>query len=101
MIYHYADSGTYYIYNEGSFDERLTEHDRGGYNFIEASFEHGTLDEETIIQWSATYISIALYENPEVSYEPATHRWHVSWHKKDSDEIVTVTLDPVLYGFVE
>ena len=40
MIYRYADGGTYYIYNEGSFDERLAEHDRGGYNYIEASFAH-------------------------------------------------------------
>ena len=40
MIYRYADGGTYYIYNEGSFDERLTEHDRSGYNFIEAAFAH-------------------------------------------------------------
>lgn len=38
MIYRYADGGTYYIYNEGAFDERLAEHDRGGYNYIEASF---------------------------------------------------------------
>ena len=40
MIYRYADGGTYYIYNEGSFDERLAEHDRSGYNFIEAAFAH-------------------------------------------------------------
>lgn len=49
MIYCYADGGTYYIYNEGSFDERLAEYDRGGYSFIEASFAHSFLDEKTII----------------------------------------------------
>ena len=101
MIYRYADGGTYYIYNEGSFDECLAEHDRGGYNFIEKSFAHGTMDEETVIQKCGIYINVAGYENPEVSYEPATRRWHVLWHKKDSDETTTVTLDPFLYGFVE
>ena len=40
IIYRHADGGTYYIYNEDSFDERLAEHDRGGYNYIEASFAH-------------------------------------------------------------
>lgn len=101
MIYCYADGGTYYIYNEGSFDECLAEHDRGGYNSIESSFAHGLWDEETVIQKSGIYINVADYENPEVSYEPATHRWYVLWHKKDSEETTTVTLDPVLYGFVE
>lgn len=101
MIYRYADGGTYYIYNEGSFDECLAEHDRSGYNFIEKSFAHGTMDEETVIQKCGIYINVAGYENPEVSYEPATRRWHVLWHKKDSDETTTVTLDPFLYGFVE
>ena len=101
MIYRYADGGTYYIYNEGSFDECLAEHDRGGYNFIEASFAHGLWDEETVIQKSGIYINVANYENPEVSYEPATHRWYVLWHKKDSEETTTVTLDPGLYGFVK
>ena len=101
MIYCYADGGTYYIYNEGSFDECLAEHDRGGYNSIESSFAHGLWDEETVIQKSGIYINVANYENPEVSYEPATHRWYVLWHKKDSEETTTVTLDPVLYGFVE
>lgn len=41
MIYHHRDGGTYYIYNEGSFDERLAEHDRSGYYYIEDSFVHG------------------------------------------------------------
>ena len=41
IIYRPHHSGTYYIYNEGSFDERLVEHDRGGYNYIEDSFAHG------------------------------------------------------------
>ena len=41
MIYRYHNGGTYYIYNEGAFDERLVEHDRGGYQFIEASFAQG------------------------------------------------------------
>lgn len=100
MIYRYADGGTYYIYNEGSFDERLAEHDRGGYHYIEASFAHGTLDEEVVIQKCGIYINVALYENPEVSYDIATNRWHILWHKKNSGEVVTVTLDPVSYGFV-
>ena len=43
MIYRCADDGTYYIYNEGSFDERLAEHDRGGYYYIEDSFAGGGL----------------------------------------------------------
>ena len=46
-------------------------------------------------------MSIAPYENPEVNYEPETHRYHVVWHKKDSNEVATVTLDPILHGIVE
>ena len=41
IIYCYHNGGTYYIYNEGDFDERLPEHDRGGYQFIETSFSQG------------------------------------------------------------
>lgn len=101
LIYRYADGGTYYICNEGAFDESLAEHDRGGYYYIEKSFEHGTLDEQTVIQKCGAYINVGHYEDPEVSYEIVTNRWHVLWHKKDSDEVVTVTFDPVFHGFVE
>lgn len=99
MIYRYADGGAYYIYNEGAFDERLAEHDRGGYYHIEKSFALGCLDYEAVIRKASIYVNSAEYEKPEVSYEPAANRWHVLWHKKDSDAVVSVTLDPVWGGF--
>lgn len=101
MIYCHHNGGTYYIYNEGTFDERLSEHDRGGFQFIERSFFFGIADETALIALSRDYIYLPDYENPVVSYEPSTHRWHVVWHKKNSDEIITVKLDPVWKDIVE
>ena len=101
MIYCHHDGGTYYIYNEGTFDERLSEHDRGGYEYIERSFFFGIATEDALIARSRDYIYLPDYENPEVSYEPSTHRWHVVWHKKNSDEIITVKLDSAWNDIVE
>ena len=100
MIYRYADGGTYYIYNEGAFDERLSEHDRGGYNFIERSFTFGLIDEEGIIEISRYSIYLPDYENPEVSYDEDTSSYLVKWHRKDSDGYVIVQVNSVHSGIV-
>lgn len=100
MIYRYADGGTYYIYNEGAFDERLVEHDRGGYMFIENSFEFGLIDEETVIANSKYQIYLPDYENPEVTYDAGTCSYLVTWHRKDSDGYVVVRVNSVHSGIV-
>ena len=96
MIYRYADGGTYYIYNEGEFDERLAEHDRGGYQFIEDSFDFLLFAEEAEIIWrSEQRIEASEYENPQVSFDPETCSYNVLWHRKDSDGYAIVNVSSV------
>ena len=95
MIYCYADGGTYYIYNEGGFDERLVEHDRGGYMYIERSFAFGLVSQENIIEHSRYQIYLPDYENPEVTYDADTNSYLVTWRRKDSDGYVVVRVNSV------
>lgn len=96
MIYRYADSGTYYIYNEGGYDERLAEHDRGGFQFISDSFEFIPFAEEAdIISRSRDSLQVYHYENPEVTFDPETYSYNVLWHRKDSDGYAVVNVSSV------
>lgn len=96
IIYRHADSGTYYIYNEGGFDERLAEHDRGGFQFITGSFEFMPfIKEANIISSSRQRIQVYKYENPEVTFDPETYSYNVLWHRKDSDGYAVVNVNPV------
>ena len=96
IIYRHADNGTYYIYNEGSFDERLAEHDRGGFQFITGSFEFMPfVKEANIISSSRQRIQEYKYENPEVTFDPETYSYNVLWHRKDSDGYAVVNVNSV------
>ena len=101
MIYCHADGGTYFIYNEGSFDERLSEHDRGGYMYIEKSFAFGLLSQEVIIEQSRYRIYLPDYDKAEVTYDADTSSYLVTWHKKDSDGYTVVRVNSVQSTIVE
>lgn len=90
LIYRHHNGGTYYIYNEGAFDERLAEHDRGGYNVIEDSFDFCLMDEEAVIAMSSHIYPD--YENPEVTYDAQTNSYNVIWHKKNSDGYIVLNV---------
>lgn len=100
MLYRYADGGTYYIYNEGAFDERSQEHDGGGFSYIEQSFDFCLLDEETAINRSKDYIFLQEHENPEVCYDAETNNYLITWQKMDSDGYTVVRLGPVNGGIL-
>ena len=93
MIYRYHNGGTYYIYNEGAFDERLAEHDRGGYSFIERSFCFQFNDEAYMIDSSRVFVNQLQYEKPEVSYDAKSNSFNILWHRKGSDGYLIVNID--------
>ena len=95
LCYRYANGGTYYIYNGGDFDETLSEHDRGGYRFIEDSFALCAVSEEELITRSRYQVNLAQYRDPEVSYDAETHSWNVTWHSKDSDGYTVVNIGTI------
>ena len=95
LCYRYANGGTYYIYNEGDFDETLTEHDRGGYRFIEDSFALCAVSEEELITRTRNHVNLAQYRDPEVSYDEENHSWNVIWHSKDSDGYTVVNIGTI------
>lgn len=100
MLYRHADGGTYYIYNEGAFDERSREHDGGGFTYIEQSFDFCLLDEETAIDRSKRYIFVQEHENPEVYFDADANNYLITWQKMDSDGYTVVRLGPINSGIL-
>ena len=93
MIYRHDNNGTYFIYNENSFDERLAEHDRSGYMYIEDSFDFLLFAEESeVIAQSGQCIRVSEYENPQVHFDPETYSYNVLWHRKNSNGYAVVNV---------